>query len=91
MPRATVARAESLRLEKIVDLAFEMEQPIAEAIDLVRALRLIGYGMMGPVADEDERAIVTVARAASERLANLQDTWHRMFRAARKRRKRGRR
>jgi hypothetical protein len=80
-PRAPKA-PETVRA-KVAALAFDMEEPLNEAIDYVRALALIGYGQMGPEGNEDERAIVAVAHAASERLETLQDTWRGIFKVVR--------
>ncbi len=91
MPRAKAARAENPRLQKIVELALDMEEPINAAIHLLRALRLMGYGMGGRVPDEDGESVVAVALAASKRMEDLQATWDRLFRAARERRKSDRR
>lgn len=87
MPRAKAARAENPRLQKIVHLALDMEVPINEAIRLVLALHLMGYGMGGRVPDEDGESVATVAWAAAERLEKLQATWNRLFRAAREEKK----
>jgi hypothetical protein len=81
-PRAPNS-AETVRA-KVMDLAFDMEEPLNEAIGYVRALSLIGYGMMGPEGNEDEHSIVTIAHAASDRLEALQETWHGIFRVVAK-------
>ena len=83
MPRRTAARAASPRVEKMLEIALEMEEPIHDTIHLVRALRMMGDGMGGLVPDEDGQSIVTVARAASDRLEALQEDWNRMLRVAR--------
>ena len=60
---------------KVAHLAFRMEQPLDEAFDFVRALHLMGFGMMGAVGEGDERAIVTVSHAAEQRLQTAKDAW----------------
>jgi hypothetical protein len=80
-PRAPKS-AETVR-DRVTALAFDMEEPLNEAIGYVRALSLIGYGMMGPEGNEDEHSIVTVAHAASDRLEALQDTWRGIFKVVR--------
>ena len=69
-PRAQKT-AETYRA-KVAHLAFRMEQPLDEAFDFVRALHLMGFGMMGA---GDERAIVTVSHAAEQRLQTAKEAW----------------
>ena len=83
MPRGTAARAGSPRLEKVVEIARDMEEPINEAIHLIRALHLMGYGMGGLVPDDDGESIATVAQAASDRLEAIHNRWRRMLKVAR--------
>ena len=83
MPRAKAARDEDPRLEKVLELSLKMEEPINEAIHLVRALGLMGYGMGGRVPEDDGQSVSTVAFAARDRLEDLQGTCERLFRAAR--------
>ena len=92
MPRTARARAKNPRAQaaeamraKLAHLAFRMEQPLDDAIDFVQALSLMGYGMMGSVAEGDERAIVTVAGAASKRLDALKDAWRGVIKVVRPR------
>jgi hypothetical protein len=90
MPRTARAPGKGPRAPKtdlraeVAELAFAMEEPLNDAIDYMRALSLMGYGLMGPEENEDERAIVAVAHAASARLEALQDTWRGVCKAVRR-------
>jgi hypothetical protein len=68
-------------LEKVRAIAFDMEEPLNEALDFVVALRLIGNGLIANH-DDDGRAIFTIAWAASERIAVLKEKWEGIFKAA---------
>jgi hypothetical protein len=72
---------------RIIGLALDVEEPLNDAADFVRALRLIGTGMMLDDADEG-RAITTTAWAAAARLDALRATWLRLLKAARRSRRR---
>jgi hypothetical protein len=79
-PRAPKADADQAR---IVGLTLDVEEPLNDAADFVRALRLIGTGMM--LDDEDEgRAITATAWAATARLDALRAAWLRLLKAARR-------
>jgi hypothetical protein len=92
MPRAKPALRERRRaadspdavLKRVVHLAFDMEEPLNAAADFVRALRLIGDGLMLHD-DTDGRAIAATAWAASDRLDALRAAWKGVLQAARKR------
>ncbi len=74
------ARHSQARPARIVRRALDIEEPLTEAADFVCALRLIGHGM-----DDDEgRAIVATAWAASARLDALHAAWLAMLKAAKR-------
>jgi hypothetical protein len=75
------AKDAATSLEKVRAIAFDMEEPLNEALDFVVALRLIGNGLIANH-DDDGRAIYTIAWAASERIETLKEKWERIFRAA---------
>lgn len=72
------------RLRRVADLAYAMEEPLADSANFVRALGLIGHSL---VADRDDAGepIVTVAWAASKRLEDLKKTWEKLLCAHRRR------
>jgi hypothetical protein len=84
VPRAPTAAA---TLRKVKDIAFDMEQPLHDAADYVRALMLVGFGMMGPGPNEDERAIVALADSAADRLDAVEQSWNAIRNATRGRRR----
>jgi CheY-like chemotaxis protein len=61
-------------LARLVSQALDLEMPLADAMDLVHALRAIGDGML---ADDDDRGrpVVAVALAAKNRLEDLKQEW----------------
>jgi hypothetical protein len=61
-------------LKKVCALAFDMEEPLNDARDYVRALRLIGDGLIA-VHDDDGRAVLTCATAAMDRLDAITEQW----------------
>ena len=69
---------------RIVALIFEMEEPLNEAGDLIRALRLIGYELEESGDEDEGRSIVAVTRAAAARLDAAQEAWCRAVEAARR-------
>jgi hypothetical protein len=83
MPRARRAsrkRSRASSLAKVRALAFDMEEPLNEAIDHVVALRLMGWGLTA--LDKDNgRAVLAASWEASKRLDLLKDIWEKMFRA----------
>lgn len=72
-------------VEQVIARAFDMEVPMTQAIELVRAIEMIGNGMTADHND-DGLSIATVASAASAHLDDLKRHWYRLLRAARKRR-----
>jgi hypothetical protein len=57
-----------------------METPLAEAIDLVEALRLMGSGLNEHGCD-DGSAVLRVVDATRERLQNVEEAWSGLVRA----------
>ncbi len=55
-------------------LVRQMDEPLAEAIGFVEALRLMGDGLSERGCEEGS-AILRVAEAAHERLRSVQDVW----------------
>ena len=75
-------RAQKSARPKVAALAFDMEEPLNEAIDAVQALRFIGYGLTQHAGDEEGRAVAAVAWTACQRLDALQETWRRLCKTA---------
>ena len=69
-------------LEQVVDRVYDLEEPLAEAMQLVHALRMLGDGMEADGADEGQ-PIAAVARAAAGRLDELKRAWLGVLRSAR--------
>lgn len=69
-------------LEQVVGRVYDLEEPLADAMRLVHALRLLGEGMEAMGADEGP-PIVEVARAAAGRLDELKRAWLVVLRSAR--------
>jgi CheY-like chemotaxis protein len=59
---------------RLLSQALDLEMPLADATDLVHALRAIGDSML---ADNDDRGrpVVAVALAAKSRLEDLKQEW----------------
>lgn len=72
------------RLRLVMDLAYAMEEPLADSANFVRALGLIGDSLEA-VHDDAGEPIVTIAWAASKRLGDLKKTWEKLLRAHRRR------
>ena len=66
------------RLKKIKSLSFDMEEPLTDALNYVRALGLIGSGMAAHYDDTGE-PIAAIARAAAGRLDDLKKAWEGML------------
>lgn len=81
--RARVQRNGKSVAEAMRAHAFDMEVPMTQAIELVRAIEMIGNGMEADRNDEG-RPIATVARAASERLHDMKRHWLGVLKAARR-------
>ncbi len=71
-------------LDDVVDCAFDIEQPLTAAEELVQALRMIGDGM---AADGNDQGlpIAAVARVVSDRLDALKRAWLAAIKAGRRR------
>ena len=83
MPRASARRKAKPRPADIVwSLAFDMDEPLHDAINYVRALDLIGFGLRATDADDEADAIFVVTRAALARLDTIKTMWKRLFKAA---------
>ena len=63
-------------------LAIKMHEPMEEALALLRALVLVGHGMT-EVGHDDANVVLTLARAASERLDQIDDAWIDLLQIAR--------
>jgi hypothetical protein len=71
----TPLRARSPK-DKLVELCFDMEDPLNQAIDAAQALLLMGRGLKQSDADaEESRAVAAVAWTACERLDTLRQAW----------------
>jgi hypothetical protein len=85
MPRARHASRKRSRalspaktLAKVRAAAFDMEEPLNEAIDYIVAVRLIGIGLT--TLDNDHgRAILATAWSLSKRLDTLKSLWKKIF------------
>ena len=71
------------RLAEAVRRAFDLEMPLTDTRHLVAALRMIGDGMAADRSDEG-LPIAAVARAASERLDDLERVWLGILKAGRR-------
>jgi hypothetical protein len=76
------ARSKSAAAVKVLELAFQMEEPLNEAIDAAHALRFMGYGLSQLAAEDEGRAIAAVAWTACQSLDVLQETWRSLCKAA---------
>jgi len=81
--RARTSAAAS-RLNQVLGLAMEMEVPLNDAIDYVRAVQVIGHGMIELAGEEHGRPIVTIASAAADCLDCTKNYWRRICGAARR-------
>ena len=79
-PRAP--KAAKALLEQVIGQAYDLEEPLAEAMQLVHALRMLGDGMEADGADEGQ-PIAAVARAAAARLDELKCAWLVILRSGR--------
>jgi len=68
-------------LTTMVRIALDMEEPLNDADRFLRALRLIGHGMLMDDND-DGGAIVAIAWEAAGRLDSLREAWERILKAA---------
>ena len=64
------------------ELAIKMHQPMEEALALLRALVLVGHGM-SELGHDDADVVLTLARAASERLDQIDEAWIDLLQIAR--------
>jgi hypothetical protein len=78
--KRTRVRKSSFR-DKIHLLADGMEEPLAQATDLIWALNLMGFGL-DSIEDKDAgQPILAVARALSENISTARDSWRRIMKA----------
>ncbi len=90
MPRSKPAPGKRPRanadaiLRKVLSLALDMEEPLRDAERFLRALRLIGYGMLMDDND-DGGAIVAIAGEAAGRVEAVREAWEELTRAAQRR------
>ncbi len=90
MPGAARARKKRLRpravakpvADPIWELVKQMHLPMEEARGLMQALVLMGHGME-ELGRDDAGAVLTIARAACERLEIIDETWIDMIQIAR--------
>jgi hypothetical protein len=68
-------------LRALKSLAFEMEEPLRHAMDIVEAIDLMGHGMIGQGNDEHGRPIATMSMLALDHLQFVQERWLKMVRA----------
>ncbi len=76
------ARTAKPAADPVTDIAIKMHQPMEEAIALLRALVLVGHGM-NELGNDEALAVLTLARAASARLAEIDDFCIDLIQAAR--------
>ncbi len=76
------ARARKSSSAKVLSLAFDMEEPLNDAIDAVRALHLMGHGLTELVGDDEGRAVTAVAWTACLRLDAVQVLWRDLCKSA---------
>jgi len=80
--RLRARRSPAHTLGLVMELAYEMEEPLADSERFVRALGLIGHSLQ---ADNDEAGepTMSIVDAASARLADLKATWEKLLRTHR--------
>jgi hypothetical protein len=69
------------KAERLMSYALDFEEPLYDAVNLVRALKHIGSGLIG-LGYEDARPVMAVASAAEKRLNHLHDVWEGLLKAA---------
>ena len=65
----------------IVDCAANVDAPLAEAVDLLHALLVMGYGMIDN-SEDGGRPVVAVTGAVWERLDAVRDAWQQVVKTA---------
>jgi hypothetical protein len=68
-------------LSTIVDCAANVDAPLADAVDLLHALLVMGYGMIDNNEDGG-RPVVAVTGAVWERLNAVRDAWREVVETA---------
>jgi hypothetical protein len=68
-------------LSGIIDCAANIDAPLAEAVDLLHALLVMGYGMINNNEDGG-KPVVAVTGAVCERLDAVRDAWREVVETA---------
>jgi hypothetical protein len=71
------------KAKRLLSQLLDIEGPLDDAMDFVRALKHAGYGLLMNLNEDEGRPIVAVARAAEERLTRLHDVWDGLVKGAR--------
>ena len=61
-------------------LAFEMEEPLRHAMDIVEAIDLMGHGMIGQGNGEYCQPVTTLSMLALDHLQFVKERWEKMTR-----------
>jgi len=75
-------RASSAAAKKLMDLCFDMEEPLNEALGAVHAVHIIGHGLREFANESEARAVASVAWLACQKVEALQQIWRDLFKAA---------
>ncbi len=70
--------------DTLFDLVDAMEQPLLAAVDLVRALEMVGLGLQSIRDDDVSRPVLAIAGELSLRLDEVKKVWRGMNGAARR-------
>jgi hypothetical protein len=68
--------------DKLVELCLDMEEPLNEALDAARAIRLIGLGLREFANPTEAGAVAATGWLICQKLEALRRTWHVLFKAA---------
>jgi len=68
-------------LRELRSLAFDMEEPLRNAMDIVEAIDLMGHGMIGQDNRDYGQPLATLAGLASDHLEFVRDRWLKMTKA----------
>jgi hypothetical protein len=79
--RSRAKRTARTALADIVGRAANVDAPLAEAVDLLHALLVMGYGMIDNNEDGG-KPVVAVTGAVWERLDAVRDAWHEVVETA---------
>ena len=78
--RGTLLPVRTPEQERLVYLADDMEQPLAQAAHLVRALEFVGYGLHSH-GEDSANAVLGLATSMEDNLAIVQAAWRKMIAA----------